>query len=84
VNSTLKQIQSGHLHEQKLKLKKNLIPIVLLPYGRNRTHMSEARWIGRLDDGETDLDNQVDGFHLADHSGSSNDLVLQVPKKKNK
>jgi len=46
--------------------------------------VSEARWIGRLDDGETDLDNQVDGFHLADHSGSSNDLVLQVPKNKNK
>jgi hypothetical protein len=45
--------------------------------------VSEARWIVRLDDGETDLDNQVDGFDLPDHCGSSNDLVLEVSNKKN-
>jgi hypothetical protein len=81
---TLKQIQCGHLHDQKLlKINKTLIPIVLLPYGRNRTHVSEARWIVRLDNAETDLDNQVNGFHLPHHCSSSNDLVLEVSNKKN-
>jgi hypothetical protein len=45
--------------------------------------VSEARWILRLDDAETDLDNQVNGFHLPHHRGGSNDLVLEVSNKKN-